>query len=78
LQEEYDVQRRCNLYALPQEFAALSEPLLDIIERVFLDSKFDSTQLHNTLRGVYFTSAAQAPAMLPPIVNHHYNVYGVL
>lgn len=62
LQEEYDVQRRCNLYALPQEFAALSEPLLDIIERVFLDSKFDSTQLHNTLRGVYFTSAAQAPA----------------
>lgn len=62
LQEEYDVQRRCNLYALPQEFAALAEPLLDIIERVFLDSKFDATQLHNTLRGVYFTSAAQAPA----------------
>lgn len=61
LQEEYDVQRRCNLYALPLEFAALIEPLLDIIERIFLDSKFDSTQLHNTLRGVYFTSAAQAP-----------------
>lgn len=61
LQEEYDVQRRCNLYALPLEFAALVEPLLDIIERIFLDSKFDSTQLHNSLRGVYFTSAAQSP-----------------
>jgi type VI secretion system protein ImpL len=62
LQEEYDIQRRSNLYALPHEFSALAEPLLDIIERVFLDSKFDATQLHNTLRGVYFTSAAQASA----------------
>lgn len=68
LQEEYDVQRRCNLYALPQEFAALAEPLLELIEKVFLDSKFDATQLHNTLRGVYFTSAAQAP--VNAIVDH--------
>lgn len=69
LQEEYDVQRRCNLYALPQEFAALTEPLLDLVECVFLDSKFDATQLHNTLRGVYFTSAAQAPVRA--ILDHH-------
>ena len=59
LQEEYDVQGRCRLYALPQEFAALAEPLLDIIDRIFLDSRYDNTQLHNTLRGVYFTSATQ-------------------
>lgn len=61
LQEEYDIQRRLRLYHLPEEFAALKAPLLEYIERVFLDSKFDTTQLHNTLRGVYFTSAAQAP-----------------
>lgn len=31
-----------------------------MIERVFLDSRYDDTQSHATLRGVYFTSATQA------------------
>ncbi|MCV5262700.1 hypothetical protein OFC55_34080, partial [Escherichia coli] len=44
------------------EFAALGAPLLEAIEQIFLDSKFDATQLNNTLRGVFFTSAAQAQA----------------
>lgn len=36
--------------------------MLEAIEQIFLDSKFDATQLNNTLRGVFFTSAAQAQA----------------
>lgn len=60
LQEEYDLHSRQRLYGFPREFAALGIPLLDAIDQIFLDSKFDATQLHNTLRGVFFTSAAQA------------------
>lgn len=62
LQEEYDLKSRQRLYIFPREFAALGAPLLEAIEQVFLDSKFDATQLNNTLRGVFFTSAAQAQA----------------
>ncbi|MGV4277130.1 type VI secretion system membrane subunit TssM [Citrobacter farmeri] len=62
LQEEYDLHSRQRLYGFPREFAALGIPLLDAIDQIFLDSKFDATQLHNTLRGVFFTSAAQAQA----------------
>ncbi|WP_175771301.1 type VI secretion system membrane subunit TssM [Burkholderia ambifaria] len=59
LQDEYDSRKRRSLAALPEEFAALLGPLLDLIDRVFLDSRYDDTQLHSTLRGVYFTSARQ-------------------
>ncbi|EAZ9182748.1 type VI secretion system membrane subunit TssM [Salmonella enterica] len=62
LQEEYDLKSRQRLYTFPREFAALGAPLLEAIEQIFLDSKFDATQLNNTLRGVFFTSAAQAQA----------------
>lgn len=62
LQEEYDLKSRQRLYRFPREFAALGAPLLEAIEQIFLDSKFDATQLNNTLRGVFFTSAAQAQA----------------
>ncbi|EIW5747760.1 type VI secretion system membrane subunit TssM [Salmonella enterica] len=64
LQEEYDLKSRQRLYTFPREFAALGEPLLEAIEQIFLDSKFDATQLNNTLRGVFFTSAAQALAAM--------------
>ena len=60
LQDEYDTGRRQKLAALGEEFAALSRPLGELIERIFLDSRYDDTQLHATLRGVYFTSATQA------------------
>lgn len=60
LQDEYDPVHRRRLAALSQEFAALGVPLVELIERVFLDSRYDGTQLHSTLRGVYFTSAEQA------------------
>lgn len=62
LQEEYDLKSRQRLYIFPREFAALGTPLIEAIEHIFLDSKFDATQLNNTLRGVFFTSAAQARA----------------
>lgn len=59
LQDEYDPRKRRSLAALPEEFSALLEPLLNLIDRVFLDSRYDDSQLHSTLRGVYFTSARQ-------------------
>ena len=60
LQEEYDNQCRKRMYALPQEFRSLSGMLESWLQQVFLDSRYDDTQLYTTLRGVYFTSAAQA------------------
>lgn len=65
LNEEFDVDRRRRLFALPQELAGLSVPLAQMVDEIFLDSRFDNTQLHNTLRGVYFTSGAQADVDLP-------------
>lgn len=59
LQDEHDVTRRRRLSALPEEFEALTHRLIDLLDRVFLDSRYDDTQLHSTLRGVYFTSAQQ-------------------
>ncbi|SPB15134.1 type VI secretion protein VasK [Caballeronia novacaledonica] len=59
LQDEHDVTRRRRLCALPEEFGALAHRLIDLLDRVFLDSRYDDTQLHSTLRGVYFTSAQQ-------------------
>ncbi|SDD16461.1 type VI secretion system membrane subunit TssM [Paraburkholderia lycopersici] len=60
LQDEYDPGRRRKLAALSQEFAALAAPLVELIERVFLDSRYDGTQLYSALRGVYLTSTEQA------------------
>ena len=65
LNEEFDVDRRRRMFALPQEFAGLVVPLVQMLDEVFLDSRFDTTQLHNTLRGVYLTSGAQAEVDLP-------------
>ncbi|WP_233837993.1 type VI secretion system membrane subunit TssM [Paraburkholderia sp. ZP32-5] len=59
LSEVYEVDRRRKLYALPSEFRCLCAELTEFLALVFLDSKYDDTQLNSTLRGVYFTSAAQ-------------------
>ncbi|MGV2291401.1 type VI secretion system membrane subunit TssM [Trinickia sp. YCB016] len=64
LQDEYDSRKRRRLAALPEEFSALVGPLVDLIDRVFLDSRYDDTQLHSTLRGVYFTSAQQRDSVV--------------
>ncbi|SCU75152.1 conserved membrane hypothetical protein [Cupriavidus necator] len=59
LYEEFDLARRRALYALSDEFASVTEPLVAMLEQVFLDSGYDDTERNSTLRGVYFTSAAQ-------------------
>lgn len=64
LQEEFDVRRRQVLYALPQEFGGIAAALVQMIEEVFLDSRYDATELVHSLRGVYFTSARQAEQTL--------------
>ncbi|RQO49755.1 type VI secretion system membrane subunit TssM [Variovorax sp. KBW07] len=65
LNEEFDVDRRKRLFALPQELAGLAVPLAPMLDEIFLASRFDKTQLHDTLRGVYFTSGAQSDVDLP-------------
>ncbi|RFO96239.1 type VI secretion system membrane subunit TssM [Rhodoferax lacus] len=59
LQEEFELDRRQALYVLPHELAALAPRLTALLDAVFSDSRFDTTQLTHTLRGVYFTSAMQ-------------------
>ncbi|WP_207004186.1 type VI secretion system membrane subunit TssM [Trinickia mobilis] len=65
LQEEYEADRRKKLYALPGEFRSLASQLVELIGLAFLDSKYDDTQLKSTLRGVYFSSAAQTHRVVP-------------
>ncbi len=65
LNEEFDVERRKRLFALPQEMAGLAEPLVPVLDEIFLASRFDRTQLHGMLRGVYFTSGAQTDLDVP-------------
>lgn len=59
LYEEFDLGRRKALYALGEEFESLTEPLVAMLEQMFLDSRYDDTERNAMLRGVYFTSAAQ-------------------
>ncbi|WP_207003971.1 type VI secretion system membrane subunit TssM [Trinickia mobilis] len=60
LLDEYDVFKRRKVAVLSEEFSALVSGVEELIERVFVDSRYDCTQLHTTLRGVFFTSAAQS------------------
>ncbi|MEA3118250.1 MAG: type secretion system protein ImpL [Paraburkholderia sp.] len=60
LKDEHDTGTRRALTALSDEFSSITGPLAELIERVFLDSRYDDTLFHPTLRGVYFTSATQA------------------
>ncbi|MDH4449683.1 MAG: type VI secretion system membrane subunit TssM [Rhodoferax sp.] len=59
LQEEFDLDRRQDLYVFPHELAALIDPLVTLLDAVFADSRYDTTQLTHSLRGVYLTSAMQ-------------------
>ncbi|BCQ27652.1 type VI secretion system membrane subunit TssM (plasmid) [Caballeronia sp. NK8] len=59
LEDEYDVERRCRLAALPEAFSALIAPLSDVLAHLFVESRYDNTEQHTMLRGVYFTSATQ-------------------
>ena len=57
--EEFDLNRRSALVGLYEEFDALADPLSDLVDQIFADSRYDNTQVKAMLRGVYFTSAAQ-------------------
>jgi type VI secretion system protein ImpL len=59
LEDEFDVERRRHLLALPEAFSALVAPLADLLARLFAATRYDNTEHHPMLRGVYFTSAAQ-------------------
>ncbi|UDM49813.1 type VI secretion system membrane subunit TssM [Cupriavidus sp. MP-37] len=59
LYEEFDLSRRKALYGLSDELASVTEPLVAMLEQIFLDSRYDDTERNAMLRGVYFTSAAQ-------------------
>lgn len=56
LRESRTAEDGAQAYLLPQEFAALEEPLQQFLTEVFNTSKFEFPVL---LRGVYFTSATQ-------------------
>lgn len=59
LREEYSLERRRNLYCLPAELSALFEPLLQLVELVFFESRYAGSHVQPNMRGIYFTSAVQ-------------------
>ncbi len=59
LQQETDVQRRGLIYGFPLQMATLKEQLHELLEEIFVTSKFDTRPL---LRGIYFTSSTQMGA----------------
>lgn len=65
LQEEYELDKRRTLYALPSEFRSLCAQATELIAQVFLDSAYEDTQLNRALRGVYFSSATQTHQTVP-------------
>jgi len=78
LKEEFETERRRALFALPQEFEALAEPLVRTIDEIFLDSRFDDTQSRHALRGVYFSSAEQANNGAPALPADRHTLVGQL
>jgi len=64
LREEYSITRRRELYSLPGEFRSLFEPLLRLAERIFFESRYESSRMQNVMRGIYFTSATQGDSPL--------------
>lgn len=59
LQEEFELGQRQALYLLPHELQAMIPKLVALLDAVFAESRYDTTQLSHALRGVYFTSAMQ-------------------
>lgn len=57
--EEYDVADRKLMYALPQDFRLLAKSVTEMLQHLFLSSRYDETQFNTTLRGIYFTSSCQ-------------------
>jgi type VI secretion system protein ImpL len=58
-QEEYDVADRKSMYALEQDFRLLAQGVTQVLENLFLASRYDDSHFYSTLRGVYFVSNCQ-------------------
>lgn len=58
-QEEYDVGDRKRMYSLPQDFRLLAQNATEVVQNIFFASRYDETQFHATLRGVYFLSSCR-------------------
>ncbi len=56
LQQETDIQRRGLIYGFPIQVATLKDPIREILDDIFVGSKFSNRPL---LRGVYFASGTQ-------------------
>ena len=69
LMEEYENAARKRMAVFPQEFRSLSDALIPLLEQVFLDSRYDNTQLNATLRGVYLCSALQTGRVIAAAQN---------
>ena len=65
LQQERDPQTRAAIYALPQHFSTLKEPLQSFLRNVFTPSRFEEQPL---VRGLYFTSGTQEGSPIDRIV----------
>lgn len=46
------------------DLRSLTQPLLDMLEHIFLDSRFDNTEHRPMLRGIYLTSAMQTEGVV--------------
>lgn len=57
--EEFDVTDRKQMYALPQDFRLLIHGVTEMLQHIFLSSRYDETQFNSTLRGIYFMSSCQ-------------------
>lgn len=56
LQQETDGVRRAAIFGFPAQFASVGPLLTDLLDQVFVDSRFAQ---HPWVRGVYFTSGTQ-------------------
>ncbi|HCS92752.1 MAG: type VI secretion system membrane subunit TssM [Thiohalocapsa sp. PB-PSB1] len=56
LQDERDARKRALIFAFPEQFAALEEPVDEFVREVFTPSRY---QVRPLLRGIYFTSGTQ-------------------
>jgi len=59
MQGERDPQRRARIFAFPRQFAALREPLNELVRQVFDTGTTAVVDHAPCLRGVYFTSGTQ-------------------
>uniref|UniRef100_UPI001B8AA830 type VI secretion system membrane subunit TssM n=1 Tax=Collimonas silvisoli TaxID=2825884 RepID=UPI001B8AA830 len=65
LQCEFSADMRAALTLLPREFEAVIVPLAQMIDAIFHHDLYGASDMRSSLRGVYFTSAAQTHAHVP-------------